>query len=83
MANHPMSRGGSGMQELYKVLSLLAERSSRPVFAIANRRIFSQDDCEVWALSPFDKEFEAVLEGNRSSSATGIRNKKAHSCLDA
>lgn len=61
LANRPMSRGGSGMQELHKVLSLLVERSSEPVFAISNRRIFSRDGCEVWALSPFDKEFDAFL----------------------
>ena len=61
MANRPMSTGGSGMREFYKVLSLLEERSSMPVFAIANRIIFSQDGCEVWALSPFDKEFDAFL----------------------
>ena len=62
MANRPMSTGGSGMQELHKVLSLLGERSSIPVFAIANRRIFNRDGCEVWALSPFDKEFDAFLQ---------------------
>ncbi len=61
LANRPMSRGGSGMQELHKVLSLLLERSSEPVFAIANRRIFNWGGCEVWALSPFDKEFDAFL----------------------
>ena len=61
LANRPMSTGGSGMREFYKVLSLLEERSSVPVRAIANRIIFSQDSCEVWALSPFDKEFDAFL----------------------
>ena len=30
--------------------------------AIANRRLFTQDGCEVWALSPFDKDFGGVLQ---------------------
>ncbi len=62
MASHPMSKTGSGMQELYKVFSLLATRSSEPVFAIANRRIFNRDGCEIWSLSPFDKEFGLFLQ---------------------
>ena len=62
MASHPMSKTGSGMKELYKVFSLLATRSSKPVFAIANRRIFNRDGCEIWSLSPFDKEFGLFLQ---------------------
>ncbi len=62
-ASRPMSQVGSGMQEFYKVRSLLEERSSKPVFAIANRRIFSQDDCEIWSLSPLDKEVDSFLQG--------------------
>lgn len=56
-----VSPTGSGMQEFHKVLSLLHKRSTKPVYAIANRRIFNQDGCEVWTLSPFDEEFEAFL----------------------
>ena len=62
MASRSMSKIGSGMQELYKVFSLLATRSSKPVFAIANRRIFNRDGCEIWSLSPFDKEFGLFLQ---------------------
>ena len=62
MAQRPMSQVGSGMQELHKVFSLLETRSSKPVFAIANRRILSQDGCEIWSLSPFDKEFAVFLQ---------------------
>ncbi|MDE0684333.1 MAG: MBL fold metallo-hydrolase [Candidatus Poribacteria bacterium] len=62
-ASRPMSQVGSGMQEFYKVRSLLEERFSKPVFAIANRRIFSQDNCEIWSLSPFDKEVDSFLQG--------------------
>ena len=61
LEGNPATPQGSGMQELYRTLSSLTERSSRPVFAIANRRIFNQDGCEIWSLSPFDKEFEAFL----------------------
>ncbi len=62
MASHPMSKTSSGMQELYEVFSLLATRASKPIFAIANRRIFNRDGCEVWSLSPFDKEFGLFLQ---------------------
>ena len=62
IASRPMSQVGSGMQELYKVRSLLEERSAKPVFAIANRRIFSRDSCEIWSLSPFDKEVDSFLQ---------------------
>ncbi len=62
MARRPMSTAGSGMQELYKVISLQEERSSNPVFAMANRRIFCQDGCEIWSLSPFDKDYNTFLQ---------------------
>ena len=62
MAQRPMSQVGSGMQELHKVFSLLNKRHSKPVFAIANRRILSQDGCEIWSLSPFDKEFAVFFQ---------------------
>ena len=29
---------------------------------MANRRIFSQNSCEIWSLSPFDKDFGAFLQ---------------------
>ena len=55
-----------------------------PVFAIANRIIFSQDGCEgVGDSPPFDKEFEAFLREIDRLLATGKRNKKAHSYLEA
>ena len=61
LARRPMSPAGSGTQEFYKAMSLLAERDPPPVFAIANRRIFRLDRCEVWALSPSDTKFGAFL----------------------
>ncbi len=62
MESGPVSVAGSGMQEFHKVLSLLNKRSSKPIFALANRRIFSQDSCEIWSLSPSDDEFEAFIK---------------------
>ena len=59
---NPTFQTRSGTQEFHKVLSLLQERSSRPKWAIANRRLFTQDGCEVWALSPFDKDFGGFLQ---------------------
>ena len=62
MESGPVSAAGSGMKEFYTVLELLDRRSSRPRFALANRRIFNQDCCEIWTLSPSDEEFEAFLQ---------------------
>ncbi len=61
VASRPMSKVNSGMKEIYRVRSLLEKRSTRPVFAIANRRIFSFDNCEFWSLSPSDKEIDSFL----------------------
>ncbi|MCE2447171.1 MAG: MBL fold metallo-hydrolase [Candidatus Latescibacteria bacterium] len=61
IASRPMSQVGSGMQELYKVRSFLEKRPAKPVFAIANRKIFSRDSCEIWSLSPFDEEVDSFL----------------------
>ena len=58
----PATRYGSGTRELYKVSSLLAERSSNPVYAISNRLLFNEGDCEVWALSPTDALFDVFLQ---------------------
>ena len=60
--NRPMSTTSSGMQELYQVFSLLHEKSTKPIHALANRRIFNQYDCEIWSLSPSDSEFKLFLQ---------------------
>ena len=60
--NRPMSTTSSGMQELYQVFSLLHEKSTKPIHALANRRIFNQDDCEIWSLSPSDSVFNLFLQ---------------------
>lgn len=61
VASRPMSKVASGMKEIYRVRSLLESRSVRPLFAIANRRIFKLDCCEFWSLSPFDKHVDSFL----------------------
>lgn len=60
--NRPMSTTSSGMQELYQVFKLLGEKSTRPVQALANRRIFNQYNCEIWSLSPSDSVFKLFLQ---------------------
>ena len=61
VSGRPMSQSGSGLQELYTVMSLLAERRSNPKHALANRRIFYTDNCEIWSLSPFDRDYTTFL----------------------
>ena len=62
VSGRQMSQSGSGLQELYTVMSLLAERRSSPKHAFANRRVFCTDNCEIWSLSPFDKDFTTFLQ---------------------
>ena len=62
LSNRPLSESSSGLQELYQVMSLLTERTSSPLRAISNRLIFNQDGCEIWSLSPFDRDFDAFLQ---------------------
>ena len=61
LESDPATPNGSGTRELYKAFSLLEQRNTRPVFAFANRRIFNRNGCEVWSLSPFDKEYAGFL----------------------
>ena len=56
-----LSVNGSGVREIYRVLTLLAERASKPKFALANRRILCRGGCEVWSLSPSDAAFQGFL----------------------
>ena len=56
-----LSVNGSGVREIYRVLTRLAERASKPKFALANRRIFGRGGCEVWSLSPSDAAFQGFL----------------------
>ena len=62
LENRPATEAGSGVREIYKVFSLLAERSDPRRYAISRRMIFDQAGCKIWALSPSDEVFEAFLQ---------------------
>ena len=55
------SVNGSGVRELFRVFTGLKEARSKPSYAIANRTIYSRDECEVRSLSPSDAEFQRFL----------------------
>ena len=61
LSSRPFSESGSGLQELYQIMSLFLERTSSPLRAISNRLVLNQDGCEIWSLSPFDKDFDSFL----------------------
>ena len=54
--------GSSGVREMHTVFSNLRERATRPTFALADRRFFRDETCEIWSLSPSDGEFVRFLE---------------------
>ena len=57
-----LSRAGSGLREIHRVISRLVQMKSRPTMAVANRRIFLKGRCEIWALSPNDQAFQSFLQ---------------------
>lgn len=56
-----LSVSGSGVREIHSVFSQLETRESQPTFALANRRIYNQDKCEIWSLSPDDVAYQNFL----------------------
>ena len=52
---------GSGVQEIRGVLSRLGRAGAVPTWALANRRILSKRQYEVWALAPADGAFTHFL----------------------
>ena len=52
---------GSGVREIHDVLTKLNSRARQPVFALANRLIHSQGGCQIWSLSPGDRDFRNFL----------------------
>jgi len=56
-----LSVSGSGVREIHKVFTQLASRESIPKFALANRRIYSQDNCKILALTPDDIAYQNFL----------------------
>ena len=59
-----LSSAGSGIREIHAVFSYLGQRTpvQTPRLALANRRIFEQDGCEIWSLSPNDRNYAAFLK---------------------
>ena len=51
----------SGFSELHAVLETLRGRQARPAWAVANRIVFSDDNCSVLCLSPDDAVFDDFL----------------------
>ena len=62
LERRPATATGSGLRELHRVFSLLAERSATCKYAMSNRLIYSQDGCMIWALSPSDRAYDAFLQ---------------------
>lgn len=62
LEGRPFSGAGSGVREIHGVFARLAEAASKPTFALANRRIFSRNGCEIWSLSPDDAAFWRFLK---------------------
>jgi len=56
-----LSISGSGVREIHYVFSQLETRASQPMFALANRLIHNQDNCEIWSLSPDDVAYQSFL----------------------
>ena len=52
---------GYNMRELFNVMSQLEKRSVTPSHATVDRRLYAQDNCEVWSLSPSDAAFNTFL----------------------
>ena len=51
------SGSGSGVREIHRVFRQFEDSDGGPKFALADRRLYGRDKCEVWTLSPHDKEF--------------------------
>ena len=48
---------GSGLREMHGTFSRLRETDATPTLALANRRVFANDSCQIWSLSPADGAF--------------------------
>ena len=60
-ASYTSTRASSGLREIHDVIEQLARRALEPTHALANRRIFVRDACEIWSLSPADAVFQDFL----------------------
>ena len=62
LERRPATATGSGLRELHRVFSLLAERSATCKYAMSNRLILSQDGCVILSLSPSDRAYNEFLQ---------------------
>lgn len=62
LQNRPLTAASSGVRELHRVFSRLAETGRHCTFASVNRKVFSRGECDVWSLSPSDRAFETFLK---------------------
>ena len=73
----PLAKAGSGVRELYRVFSHLHAKGTKPIFALANRRLYDGKECQIWSLSPSDEFFGRFLTSiARLSSAQGRTNTR-------
>ncbi len=75
LAASSTSRTSSGLREIHGVITELAERASEPTHALANRRVFVRDSCEIWSLSPDDGVFQSFL-GSMDDLLPGMNRTK-------
>lgn len=69
---HPLTNAGSGVRELYRVFSHLHAKDTQPIFALADRLIYTAKECEIRSISPSDPFFQQFLRSiGRLSSAQG------------
>jgi len=60
-----------GIREIHTVMSHLDRADSRPVWAMAGRRIRHSSNCEAWSLSPGDEAYTSFLRSLAPHSKTG------------
>ena len=65
LESRSLSVNGSGFREIHGVFSQLESKASQnyqTMFALENRRIYKQNNCEIWSLSPDDSSIKKFLK---------------------
>ena len=66
----------SGFTEIFRVFECLSGQNRHPMYAIANRCLYRSSGCEIFALSPRDREFQVFLNDITTMLPTpGTRNR--------
>ncbi len=74
------SASGSGLREIHRVFSRLAEVGKRPAYALSSRVVFRNETCTISSLSPDDETFQRFLTSvgrlipSRGKNKTRIRS---------